>query len=329
MVATFTDFFGFCMNYKLEAADGSLCAGPNPQRTNCFTCCAKAGVKHTNSTLSEDRLNRIVPLIRLGCMLFNFLYRLPILRRSQLTAHFHDIKARPEVLAQRYGLYQAVIAPTRFLQSAYEKNGLSAAPIHKIHFGVDLDRKPKPKRAPSAKIRFGFIGQIAPHKGTALLVEAFCRLPLDQSELHIYGSENQHPSYTNTMKKRCISYPVFFRGTFPAEEMRSVLDEMDFLVIPSTWYENSPLVLLNALASHTPVIVSDVEGLTEFLEPGVNGYTFIRGSVDDLESVMCKILDSRENARKLCLNTNYPKTTGTMTKEVLEIYSSILEKEPI
>jgi glycosyltransferase involved in cell wall biosynthesis len=40
--------------------------------------------------------------------------------------------------------------------------------------------------------------------------------------------------------------------------MRDVLDDMDALVIPSRCNENSPLVLLNALASHTPVIVSDV-----------------------------------------------------------------------
>lgn len=326
-VATFTDFFGFCMNLKLEGADGSLCAGPNSQRTNCFACCAKTGVKQADPTLSEQRLKRLVPLIRLGCTLFNSLHRLPVLRRSQLSLQLRDIKARPDVLAKRYSLYRAVIAPTRFLQSAYERNGLTAAPIHKINFGVDLDRRPKSIRPSSAPIRFGFIGQIAPHKGTALLVEAFCRLPLNQSELHIYGSETQHPSYTQTMKKRCIDFPVFFQGTFSPEKMRAVLDEIDFLVIPSTWYENSPLVLLSALASHTPVIVSDVEGLTEFLEPGINGYTFSRGSIDDLERVMRQVIETQESSRKLSLVTNYPKTSITMTEEVVNIYYSILKKE--
>jgi glycosyltransferase involved in cell wall biosynthesis len=277
--------------------------------------------------VAEEKLNRAVPLIRLGCALFNLIHRLPILRRSQLSSHLRAIKARPEVLAKHYGLYRAVIAPTRFLQVAYEKNGLTAAPIHKIHFGVDLDRKPKPSRPSSTPIRFGFIGQIAPHKGTALLVDAFCRLPLGQSELYIYGSESQHPTYFQAMKKRCSGFPVFFQGTFSTEKIRSVLDEIDFLVIPSTWYENSPLVLLNALASHTPVIVSDVEGLTEFLEPGVNGYTFARGSVDGLERVMGEIIKGGGSMRKLSLITNYPKTSMSMTKEVLQIYSSILKEK--
>lgn len=326
MVATFTDFFGFCMNNKLEAADGNLCGGPNPQRTNCFTCCVKAGVEHANPALSEQSLSRLLPLIRSGCILFNALHRLPILRHSQLSLQLRDIKARPEVLEKHYRLYRAVIAPTRFLQSAYEKNGVTTAPIYKIHFGVDLDRKPKPPRSSSAPIRFGFIGQIAPHKGTALLVEAFCRLPLGQGELHIYGSESQHPSYFQSIEKRCIDAPVFFHGTFPTEKIRSVLDEIDFLVIPSTWYENSPLVLLNALASHTPVIVSDVEGLTEFLVPGVNGYKFARGSVDDLERVMRQVTEFKQETRNLSLATNYPKTSMNMTQEVLEVYFSVLKR---
>lgn len=333
-IATFTDFFGFCLNGKLEAADGSLCAGPNPQRTNCFACAAKGGVRRvisrgkrqTISTLGELALCRIAPLIKLGCSCYNLIYRLPGLRSSRLSLLLSGIKERPEFLAKRYGLYRAVIAPTRFLCSAYEKNGLTKAPIHQINFGVDLDRKPKPIPPSSTPIRFGFIGQLAPHKGTALLVEAFCRLPTGNCELHIYGAEDQSPEYTQTMKTRCTNFAVFFRGTFPSGQMRQVLDEVDILVIPSTWYENSPLVLLHALASHTPVIVSDVEGLTEFLDQGKNGLDFERGSIDDLERVMRKILANPDSSRQLSLTTNYVKTTKSMTEEVVKIYDAILAK---
>jgi glycosyltransferase involved in cell wall biosynthesis len=103
-----------------------------------------------------------------------------------------------------------------------------------------------------------------------------------------------------------------------------VLDAMDFLVIPSTWYENSPLVLLDALASHIPVIVSDVEGLTEFLELGKNGYAFARGSVDELEKVMHHVISNPESSRQLSLTTNYVKTTLKMTEEIIDIYKSIV-----
>jgi glycosyltransferase involved in cell wall biosynthesis len=323
-VATFTDFFGFCFNNKLETANGNLCVGPNLERTNCFTCCLKAGVRKANFKLSEQALNGFVPLLQLGSSLFNQVYDLPILKNINLSAQLRDIKLRSNLLAEKYSYYRAVIAPTNFLQSAYENNGFTSAPIYKINFGVDIDRKPKPLTPASAPIRFGFIGQIAPHKGTALLVEAFCRLPKGKSELHIYGAEDQYPEYTQAMKARSNGFPVYFQGTFASDQMRRVLDAMDFLVIPSTWYENSPLVLLDALASHIPVIVSDVEGLTEFLELGKNGYAFARGSVDELEKVMHHVISNPESSRQLSLTTNYVKTTLKMTEEIIDIYKSIV-----
>lgn len=327
-VATFTDFFGFCLNSKLEAADGGLCAGPNPQRTNCFACYTKFRIRNASQALPERALERMVPLIQLGSSAFNSVHDLPVLRNGKLSAVLRDIKAGPEMMAGHYRIYRAVIAPTRFLRSAYEKNGTDAALMRSINFGVDLDRSPKQLPPASTPIRFGFVGQIAPHKGTALLVEAFCRLPAGKGELHIYGAEDQAPAYTHAMKARSAGHEVFFHGTFPAERMRQVLDEIDFLVIPSTWYENSPLVLLNALASHTPVIVSDVEGMTEFLQPGKNGYAFARGSIAGLERVMREIIADPEGARRLSLTTDYPRTTLSMTEEVVEIYRAVLAQEP-
>ena len=66
----------------------------------------------------------------------------------------------------------------------------------------------------------------------------------------------------------------------------------------------------------------------EFLEPGVNGYKFTRGDVDDLERVMLQIINSKENMRKLSEATNYPKTSMSMTEEVLKVYSSVLKGKP-
>jgi len=97
---------------------------------------------------------------------------------------------------------------------------------------------------------------------------------------------------------------VSFLGTFPKEKIANVLAELDFLVIPSTWYENSPLVLLSALASHTPVIVSDVAGMTEFVEEGKNGFAFKMGNVDELERVFRRILNDPAAARRMSKQPN-------------------------
>jgi glycosyltransferase involved in cell wall biosynthesis len=249
---------------------------------------------------------------------------LPRFKNTWIEYLVGDIKERPNILQKLYKSYRAVIAPTKFLSQAYIDNGLTV-PIHISHFGVDSSRAPKPRRDSGVPIRFAFIGQIYPHKGTDILIEAFCRLPQGTAELFIYGNEDQSPEYTNRLKNMASGCAVFFRGTFPQTEIDKIFAEVDFLVIPSIWYENSPLVLLNALASHTPVIVSDVAGMTEFVEDGKNGYIFKRKSVNDLYRVLQIIISEPGKAREMSSKTNYPRTTKMMVEDVVSIYNSIMK----
>ena len=247
----------------------------------------------------------------------------PGIRSSGIAETVRDLTERPALLRVLYSSYRVVIAPTRFLLNAYVENGL-AVPIHESRFGVDLPRGPKQARPVGAPIKLGFIGQIAPHKGIDILVDAFCRLPRGKAELHVFGPEDQNPAYMADLKKSADDCAVLFRGTFPTNAMAAILSELDFVVVPSRWYENSPLILLYSLASHTPVIVSDVEGLTEFVEQGKNGYVFERGSVKDLERVLQAIITDPEKSLAMSTTTQYSRTTQTMAFDVSEIYKTIL-----
>ena len=321
-VATLTDFYGFCFNNKLEAADGSLCRGPNEQRTNCIACFLKARSEQPDASCVERWAGRR----RWSSMTASLLKRLtavPGIRSSGIAETVRDLTERPALLRALYSSYRAVIAPTRFLLNAYVENGL-AVPIYESHFGVDLPRGAKPVRPVGAPIKLGFIGQIAPHKGIDILVDAFRRLPRGKAELHVFGPDDQSPAYMADLREAADGCAVSFRGTFPTNAMAAILSELDFVVIPSRWYENSPLILLYSLASHTPVIVSDVEGLTEFVEPGKNGYVFERGSVSDLERVLCAIIADPVQSLALNRTTQYARTTQAMTAEVCEIYETIL-----
>lgn len=254
------------------------------------------------------------------------LQRVPGYRTGALASTVQDIAGRPDILAECYASYRAVIAPTHFLRDAYIANGLQV-PISNIRFGIDFPRGPKAIPPADGPLRFGFIGQLAPHKGTDILIDAFRQLPSGSCELHIFGPDDQDPSFMAELRLKASGCAVQFRGTFPKDYLPVVFDETDILVIPSRWYENSPLVLLNALASHTPVIVSDVAGMTEFVDEGVNGYVFDRGNVQDLIKVMRSIVDCPDKARALFASTHYQKTTAAMTREVLEIYEASMTAE--
>lgn len=321
IVATLTDFFGFCFTNKLEAADGSLCSGPDKERINCLSCLLKAWSQNHDATFFERLIGRY-PVSSIAAFALYYAHRIFGFRHGNIFGSICDIRERPDILADCYDPYRAVIAPTRFLRNAYIANGLKV-PIRLIHFGVDLPRVPKPPREPGAPIIFGYIGQIAPHKGTDILIDAFCRLPQESAELHVFGPEDQDPRYMADLRKRSKRFGVSFRGTFPKEKMTDVFFGLDFLVIPSRWYENSPLVLLNALACHTPVIVSDVEGMTEFVEEGKNGYIFSRSSVNDLTRVFKTIIKEPAKARAMSQTTEYPRTTRMMAEDVIDVYRSL------
>lgn len=317
--ATYTDFFAFCLNNKLEAADGDLCGGPSLSRTNCLACYLKdaSHSAHANSWMRWATTPSSAKLIAAGV---NLIRRLPTLKGGAIDVLVEDIVQRPDTLLRLYNeSYSGAVAPTRFLKKAYENNGIRV-PMRDIWFGVDIDRSPKPTRAQGHKPVIGFIGQIAPHKGTDLLVEAFKRLPLNRAELRVYGPADQDPVYMSSLKALAAGHDIHFMGTFPKDAMADILRDMDLLVIPSRWYENSPLVLLNALATHTPVLVSDVAGMTEFLVTGQNGYAFERGNVDHLEQYLRELVTQPDNLYSLASQTEYERTPNTMAEETFAIY---------
>jgi len=309
VVATLTDFFGFCYNSKLQSADGELCKGPNQLRTNCIACYEKAAGnwprRNYKASIAAKRLY----------------YGLKRHRDERQLYPIGDVVKRPQTLRDAYKHYDAMIAPTQFLYDAYARNGFDTRRLSLSRFGVDLDRREKPAPAEGAPLTIGYIGQIAVHKGVDLLIEATRALKPGSFRLKIYGPVDESPYFQKL--RRLATEDTEFCGTFPTAEFRSVLDGMDVLTIPSTWYENSPLVLLNALASHTPVVVSSVQGLTEFLDGG-NGWSFERGSVEDLTRLLRQLTEAPAKTRAYGLNTHYSRTIEVMVDEVVDTYDAVL-----
>lgn len=323
VVATFTDFFGFCYNNKLEAHDGRLCAGPATPAVNCLACHLKAVATARPDRWHADLMRRPFGAAAAARTLHE-VQRLPSMTRGRVAGLVQDVLQRKRILMTLYQHYRHAIVPTAFIQEAYERNGFNR-PITRIPFGIDIVREPKRTRDAARPLTLGFIGQLMAHKGTDLLVDA-ARMALDPAdyEIRIYGSESQDPNFAAELRSRARGLPVRFLGTFAPGRMREVLDELDVLVIPSRWYENSPLVLLNALACHTPVIVSDVAGMTEFVRNGVNGYAFERGSAGALAKVLGQLGGNPEALQRLSAAASYEMSTLGMARRTAEVYEQVV-----
>jgi len=323
VIATFTDFFGFCFNNKLQAANGDLCKGPSSSRSNCIACYLKATSGQQKYKLIK-KITSSTPWVNVTSQIASTISKIvPTILPPEYRGVIPDLRYRPDILQTCYQHYNAAIAPSKFLEKAYLNNGFKK-PFYLQNFGVDIDRSNKPDRKSQA-LSIGYIGQIAAHKGVDILVSAFANIT--NAKLHIYGPEDQDKVYGEALHQaaeECVE-KVTFHGTFKPERMAEIMQELDYIVIPSTWYENSPLVLLYALATHTPAIVSDVEGMTEFVTNGKNGYVFPMGDSEELATILTAISQDSVKARLMSKNTHYLRSTKDMAEDVLSLYKNVVE----
>ncbi|BCW90498.1 D-inositol-3-phosphate glycosyltransferase [Alphaproteobacteria bacterium SO-S41] len=316
--ATLTDFYGFCLTNRLEAAHGGLCAGPNRTRSNCIACHLKAAAGQPGSGLLSRALGS--PALRpLAAPALALAGRIrPAFQAGSLRPA--DIIRRPDVLREALAGYKEAIAPSTFLRDAYAANGFPA-PLRLSHFGIDIDRSAKPPPPAPETLRLGYIGQLAAHKGVDILLSALKAAARPNLSLKIWGDEGQDAAYAGRLRTLAAGQPVQFEGTFMPERLAGIFADLDLLVIPSTWYENSPLILLQALATHTPVVVSDVAGLTEFIVPEVSGFAVPRGNTAALTALLARLADRPDAVHDMSPLTHYARTVRDMAADVVAMYA--------
>jgi hypothetical protein len=94
------------------------------------------------------------------------------------------------------------------------------------------------------------------------------------------------------------------------------------LVVPSLWYENTPLVVYSALAAKRPVIASNFAGLAEAVQHDVNGKLFTPGDVQALSEALGTIVSQPQTLERLSRACRRPKSSDEYCDELLALYKS-------
>ncbi len=84
---------------------------------------------------------------------------------------------------------------------------------------------------------------------------------------------------------------VTFIGRYQHAELATLISEVDWIVVPSVWWENSPLVIQEAFHFQRPVICSDIGGMAEKVDDGVNGLHFRAGDPVSLARTLRRAAD--------------------------------------
>ncbi len=323
-VLTMTDFFGICFNYILKRSDGAFCKGPDKCSSNCLECYFSVHGRLEALRNSSGAIGKLSGSYKM----LSYLTLLSKSGDSPLLKASRDIVQRKQIIKEHYKVFKKLVAPTDFLAKTYISNGFPKEKIQKLTFG--LNRKPltghtNPRVGFDKPLTFGYIGQVSAHKGVDILVNAINQLDSKDAKLKIYGDTNQDIKFTEKLRSLIGSREnIEFLGTFPRKNLGEVLAEIDVLVIPSIWYENAPLVLLNALATRTPVIVSDVDGMNEFIKHDFNGFLFTQGDVQELYKLLKKCCENPDDLVRISNNASYEKSIQDNVKEYLDIYSEYI-----
>ncbi len=338
VVCSATDFWFVCPIVQLKKPNGAVCRGPTVLSSNCMSCYTP----HLIPPKSEfmEQLKKKLPAL---CAPINASPRpLRNLMENSLLSAYVLSKApsavgstmrRPQVLKDAANKTKAIMVPTQLMKDIFVENGIKQEIIRHVPFGIDSSPLiPYQKKTASQNIRFGFIGTIFEHKGPDLLIKAFQSLPEDcQAELKIYGDLKQFPEYGNTVKALVDSNPrnrdkIKFLGTFPNEKLGPVLQDMDVLVVPSRWYENTPLVIQSALASKTPLIVTNLGGMAELVRHGFNGLVFELNSVSSLAEQLNKVLDEPDLLETMRDNIAPERSVLQMVDDIEAVYKDALSR---
>jgi len=194
-------------------------------------------------------------------------------------------------------------APSAHLRATFGQAGFPVERIQLSPYGFELARfTSRTARAMPRPLRIGFIGSLMLSKAPHVLLEAFRQLPAGAATLDLYGAYVPYhgdDSYRAVLEPLLRTPHVTMHGWQPETDMHRAYADIDVLVVPSIWPENSPLVIHEAFLSGVPVVASDIGGIPELVRHDENGLLFPAGDVQALHSALLRLV--REPAQLAAL----------------------------
>lgn len=320
-VATLTDLWAICPNGQLLRADGTLCTGPTDVGA-CLHCITHMGPRGARYARMVERMPRGV--WRLAAAAARVSPWTPVRQVGWLRA----LAVRRDVVRGRLLRAQGLLCPGRFVRemlvrNAYPDEAIALSP-HGIREPHRLRRSTPP--AQGGVLRFGYLGPLQPHKGAHLPAEALALLRGRRDvTLTYWGATGTAPYATGLLRRLGELEGASHRGSYAQAELVNVLNAIDVLIVPSVWYENTPTVIYEALASGTPVIATDLGGMRELVREYGGGWLFPRGDAAALAALMARLADEPELVRERAGEIRPVPAFAEHIAQVAAIHQHILE----
>lgn len=185
-----------------------------------------------------------------------------------------------------YSLVDRFICPSKFYKQKLIEFGIEEKKVEYIPNFVDSE-----KFEPSYEYEdyFIYIGRLSEEKGIMTLLEAMNQVK--ESKLKIVGTGPLAEAVSNRIKQMKLSN-VELLGFKSGDELKNIIQKSRFMVIPSEWYENGPMSVLECMAYGKAILGSNMGGIPELIEDGKTGYVFKAGNQNELASKINLLLQN-------------------------------------
>lgn len=161
-----------------------------------------------------------------------------------------------------------------------------------------------------------YVGRLSPEKGVETLLNVASKLPFT---LKVAGdgplSEKLRQQYSCTTN-------IEFLGRVEAHQVAELLCRARLSVVPSEWYENNPLSVIESLCAGTPVVGALIGGIPELLSDD-NGITFTAGNCEELSQAIKHAFVARWDYNRIMTNAIQRFSPSEHIEEILRLYGSI------
>ncbi len=188
------------------------------------------------------------------------------------------------------GIYRKIaklLAPSKFIGSKIARLGWTESRIIHLPYFVP----PSPDYSTFNDGYVLFAGRVTEEKGIGILIEAAARL--SGLRFMIAGEGDALHKYREQAEGRGLAN-VEFVGYVEGPDLENLLKGAACVIVPSMWYENLPLSILEAFAHGKPVVGSRSGGIPELVRDGETGFTFQPGDAEALANAIDATVSNEE-----------------------------------
>jgi len=239
----------------------------------------------------------------------------------------NDMRLRERFIKTHLQAVDQFVSPSAFLRDVYIRWGLPADKISIIRNGrPEMEPTGSRIETEDPKRVFGFFGNMTPWKGIEVLLQA-AKLLIEREvdfELRVHGgSPFQSPDFIErieTLFEETASR-VTRLGPYKPRDVADLIEPVDWVIVPSLWWENAPLVIAEAQQHKRPVITTGVGGMAEAVRNDVDGLHVRRNDPSGLAAVMEKAAGDAQKYRELAENTQQPPGVGRVAEQYITLFA--------